>query len=59
MSLFDSIKKTTAVYLDGYVSFDENLKFAVQILDEDGKETDMKVFETKEIALDFIKTYNN
>ena len=59
MSLFDAIKQTRAVYFDGYIAFDDKLPFAVQILDEKNKEVDMKVFETKDLALDFIETYSS
>ena len=59
MSLFYAIKQTRAVYFDGYIAFDDKLPFAVQILDENNKEVDMKVFETKDLALDFIETYSS
>ena len=56
-SLFGSATK--AVYFESYIAFDDKYPFAVQILDENNKEVDMKVFETKDAALDFENTFNN
>lgn len=59
MSLFDLAKKFKAVYLEGYISFDEEMKHAVQILDEDNKEILMEVFVSKEKAFEYIREYNS
>ena len=58
MSLFDAIKQTRAVYFDGYIAFDDKLPLQYKYLMKTTKEVDMKVFETKELTLDFIETYS-
>ena len=58
MSLFDQINEKKAVFFEDYISFDDNFPFAVQILDENESEIEIKVFPTKEEALIFEKEYN-
>lgn len=55
-SLFGEI--SSAVFFEDYITFDDKYPFEVQILDENNKEVDMEVFETKEAALDFENTFN-
>ena len=43
---------------EDYISFDDDLKFAVRILDDKANEVNMKVFSTKEEALEYVKNYN-
>ncbi len=47
-----------AEFFESYIAFDDNFSYAVLILDEKDKETDMKVFRTKDEALLFEKEYN-
>lgn len=57
MTQFEEIN-TRAEYFTEYFSFDDNFPFAVQILDENESEIEIKVFPTKEEALIFEKEYN-
>ncbi|MCT7578733.1 hypothetical protein ACOTWR_06680 [Aliarcobacter butzleri] len=58
--LFDKkdLYKLKAVFMENYISFDDNFPFAVQILDEKESEIDMKVFRTEDEAIKFRDTYN-
>lgn len=58
MSLFDLEIDRKAQFFPDYLSFDDNFPFAVQILDRDGKEIKIEVFQTKELALKFENEFN-
>ena len=44
---------------EDYIAFDDDLKFAVRILDDKANEVNVKVFSIKEEALEYVKNTTN